>query len=372
MASIVCKFGGSSLSSAEMFRRVREIIHACPDRKYIVLSAPGKRMSGDEKITDLLYRLHECGGVRDQSIFAQIFQRYSSIRDQLVPGFDLESEFAHVRRGIVTKGMDYTVSRGEYICAKLFAAYMDWPFVDAAELFFFSEDGVIDLELSIARIREHLLTMERAIIPGFYGSSPACGIKTFSRGGSDVSGALLAAAIGADRYENWTDVDGLYSADPNLVPEAVRHSEVSLGQMIRIAKAGANVLHPDALLPLMGSGIGTVLKNTLCPCSRGTCIREDYDQIVPCITGRKGLYMITQPSGNVDVLLHPTPVSGGRPVAVISAFGLQDSLLVQIDKRLHPIHIIHMQDHKQIIIEENAYEDSVRKIHSILMERNTI
>ena len=368
MSSIVCKFGGSSLSDAEMWLRVRDIILADPERKYIVLSAPGKRMPDDEKITDLLYKAHACGTAGDHSIFSRIFQRYASIRDRLVPRFDLETEFARIRSRISSQSADYIASRGEYICAKMFAAFMGWPFVDAAELFFFSDNVSIDMDKSFACIRDRILPLEHAVVPGFYGSTPACGIRTFTRGGSDVSGALLAAAINAARYENWTDVDGLFSADPNLVPDAVRHPEVSLAQMRRIAKAGANLLHPDALLPLKGSGIDTIIKNTRQPGAQGTIIREDFPGTTRCVTGLRSQYMIKTAIGESTVLLHPTPVSGGRPVAVISAFGLDDEQLQSIFTRLNPIHIIHMQDHKQIIIEEEDYEDAVRKIHSILME----
>ena len=367
MSSVVCKFGGSSLSDAEMFLRVRDIIHACPDRKYIVLSAPGKRMPQDEKITDLLYRAHDCGAAGDHSIFSRIFQRYASIRDRLVPHFDLESEFARIRSRI-TESADFTASRGEYLCAKLFAAFMGWPFADAAELFFFSADGRIDYERSFDRVREKLSSLGHAVIPGFYGSTPACGVKTFTRGGSDVSGALLAAAIHAERYENWTDVDGLFSADPNLVPDAIRHPEVSLAQMERIARAGVNLLHPDALLPIRGSGIETIIKNTRHPEAPGTVIREDFSSTVRCVTGKRGQYMIQAANGASSALLHPTPISGGRVVAVISAFGLGDAQLQSIITQVQPIHIIHMQDHKQIIIEEEDYNDAVRKIHSILMK----
>ncbi len=369
MASIVCKFGGSSLSDAEMFLRVRNILEACPDRKYIVLSAPGKRMPGDEKITDLLYRFHECGGAGDRSIFTQIFQRYTSIRDRLIPTFDLEAEFARIRRCSRSSHTDFTVSRGEYLCAKLFSAFMGWPFVDAAELFFFTGNGSIDLERTRRSVSERLGGLSRAVIPGFYGSTPDCGIRTFTRGGSDVSGALLAAALHADRYENWTDVDGLYSADPNLVPSAVRHPLVNLNQMERIARAGASVLHPDALLPLKGSGIETVLKNTRRPDLPGTRIREDFSETVCCVTGRRGLYMRWSPDGGCsEPVLHSTPVEDARCVAAVSAFNCPDALLPHIDKQLHPIHIIHMQDHKQIIVENDAYNDAVRKIHRILVK----
>ncbi|MBQ8506250.1 MAG: hypothetical protein IJ466_02305 [Clostridia bacterium] len=371
MSSIVCKFGGSSVCDAGMFLRVKEILLACPERKYIVLSAPGKRTMDDEKITDLLYRAYEAGCAGDQFIFAQIFQRYASIRDRLAPKFDLEAEFASIRRNSRISA-DFAVSRGEYLCAKLFAAFMDLPFVDAADLFIFGDNG-IDYEETRRRIQEKLLPLGRAVVPGFYGSTRDCGVRTFTRGGSDVSGALLAAALDADCYENWTDVDGLFSADPNIVPEAARHSCVGLTQMERIARAGAKLLHPDALIPLKGTGIQTIIKNTHAPDAPGTAICEFYLPTVPCVTGITGLYMMESPGGaSSDILLHPTPISGARRVDAISAFGMPDEALDAVKASVNPIHIIHMQDHKQIIIEEGRYAESVRKIHSILMLDNII
>ena len=360
MSLFVCKFGGSSVSDAEMFLRVREILRACPDRRYIVLSAPGKRTPSDEKITDLLYRAHEAGGAGDQYIFAQIFQRYAAIRDRLAPDFDLEAEFSRLRS--CTHSADFTVSRGEYLCAKLFSAFSGLPFVDAAELFFFGADGKIDLHETRRRSRERLKDLSCAVIPGFYGTAPDCGIRTFTRGGSDVSGALLAATLDADCYENWTDVDGLYSADPNIVPGALRHTRVSLQQMERIARAGAQLLHPDALSPLRGTGIETMLKNTHAPECPGTRISENFHETLPCVTGMRGMYL------DAGMHIGSLPAANARRVAVVSAFGLSDAALPAIKTELQPIHIIHMQDHKQIIIEENDYSNSVRKIHSILME----
>ena len=262
---------------------------------------------------------------------------------------------------------DYILSRGEYLCAKLFASFMGWPFVDAADLFIFNEGG-IDAKKTRQCIRSALLTMDHAVIPGFYGASSA-GIRTFSRGGSDVSGALLAAALDADIYENWTDVDGLFSADPNIAPQARRHRCVNLQQMERIARAGANLLHPDALLPLKGTGIQTIIKNTRAPQCPGTTICEYYLPTVPCVTGMRGMWFNENcpevPPGGKSF-------EGSLPVDVISAFGLSLKHLDAVNAAVNPIHIIHMQDHKQIIIEEGKYADSVRKIHSILMRANPI
>ncbi len=367
MTTSVCKFGGSSVCDADMLLRVKAILAASPDRRFIVLSAPGRRTPDDIKITDLLYRAYACGEQGDQLILAQIFQRYAAMRDRLAPSFDLEYEFARIRSEY-SASADMLVSRGEYLSAKLFSAFTGMPFVDADELFFFSGDA-IDLPESLRRSRERLSDMTCAVVPGFYGMS-RCGIKTFSRGGSDVSGALLAAALHADRYENWTDVDGLYTADPSLVPEARRCRLVSLRQLRSIAQAGSSLLHPDALAPLEGSGIETIIKNTCAPEDPGTRVIDGACPPVPCVTGKRGMYLLSDPSSqNESPLVYATPAAGARRVAVISAFGLEDSDDAALRALIDPIDIIHMQDHKQIIIDEACYVASVRKIHSLLMSR---
>ena len=370
MSITVCKFGGSSVSDAGMFVRVNRILRSDPDRKYIVLSAPGKRCSADEKITDLLYRAHAAGCAGDHSILAQIFERYASIRDALAPDFNLEAEFAQIRANLCLS-LDYAASRGEYLCAKLFAAYARLPFVDATELLFFKDSGEIDTQATGHAIRDKLLPLGRAVVPGFYGVMPDGSVRTFTRGGSDVSGALLAAGLGADLYENWTDVDGLYTADPNLVEHPVRNLRVSFRQMERIAAAGARLLHPDALRPLHGTHIDALLKNTFAPGAPGTRISEDYDGQVRCVTGRRRLYMLGDPDGAggaQDVLLHPLPLQGSVHVAAVSAFGLTDAQICRVETTVKPIHIIHMQDHIQIIIPAREYEATIRIVYKILME----
>jgi len=367
MSTTVCKFGGSSLSDAGMFRRVLQIIRSDDARRYIVLSAPGMRFEGDEKITDLLYSAFYAGTSQAPYIISRIYQRYARIRDELCPDFDLESEFSRVRESFFLSA-DFAASRGEYLCAKLFAAYSGIPFVDAAELLFFREDGSINLDATRCAVKERLSSLERAVIPGFYGRSAGGGIRTFSRGGSDVSGALLAGALKANLYENWTDVDGLYTADPNIVPGARRNLQISLTQMERIAEAGARLLHPDALSPLRGTGIDTVLKNTFSPGLPGTCISERCLKNVCCVTGQKGLYMMGDPSPDESSvpLLRTLPMAGCMRVCAVRAFGLEPEAIRKIREILKPIHIIHMRDHIQIIIPEKEYENAIRMVHSLL------
>lgn len=373
MSIIVCKFGGSSVADAGMFVRVNRILSSDANRKYIVLSAPGMRCPRDEKITDLLYRAHSAGSTGDHSIFAQIFERYASIRDALAPDFPLEAEFARIRQNL-TSSPDYAASRGEYLCAKLFAAYAHLPFVDATELIAFEPSGAVNRAATFRAIQEKLAPLERAVIPGFYGASRDGQIRTFSRGGSDVSGAWIAAALKADLYENWTDVDGLFTADPRLVPSPRRNLRVSLDQMRRIADAGARLLHPDALVPLAGTGIDTLLKNTFAPGAAGTRISERFSESVKCVTGRRALFMLGDPAAQADaqdVLLHTLPLQGSVRVACVSVFGASPAQIQQIERAVKPIHIIHMQDHIQIIIPECEYASTVAQAHAILMDEGS-
>lgn len=350
MCITVCKFGGSSLADEGMFARVRRIIEADPARRYIVLSAPGRRFAGDDKITDLLIAAHNASQLGDYSILARIFKRYASIRRFLAPSFPLEQEFMRIRRGLHTS-MDYAASRGEYLCAKLFSSYASLPFVDAAELILFREDGSIDAGRSRDAVERKLLKHHRAVIPGFYGLDTGGEIRTFARGGSDISGALISVLTDADLYENWTDVDGLFTADPAIVNNPVRSRQVSLGQMVRICRAGAQLLHPDALTPLKGTGIDTELKNTFDPDAPGTRISEGFGEDVRCVTGQRGLV---------------TP--DGENIAAVRAFGLTGAQATRIREELNPIHIINMQDYMEYIIPEAEYETAIRLVHSILLD----
>ena len=367
MSLTVCKFGGSSLADAGMFARVNRILEGDAARRYIVVSAPGARFPGDEKITDMLYRAHAANLAGDHSILAHIFARYAEIRDALAPNFNLEEEFARLEEDLY-RSTDYAASRGEYFCAKLFAAYMNLPFVDAADLFFFAADGSIDMDATARAVQRKLLPLECAVVPGFYGTAKGCGVRTFTRGGSDVSGALLAAAAGADLYENWTDVDGLFTADPSLVSRPERNLVVSLEQMERISAGGAKLLHAEALRPLHGTGIDTLLKNTFHPDAPGTRVSESCTTTARCVTGQPTLYMRGDPRAGSEMQLHPLPLPNSIRVASVCAFGLTDAQIRRVVREVKPIHIIHMQDHIQIILPEKEYSDTIRAVHAILME----
>ncbi len=367
MSLIVCKFGGSSLADAGMFVRVNRILRSDPARRYIVVSAPGTRFPGDEKITDLFYRAHASDRAGDHSILARIFARYAAIRDALAPDFDLEGEFDRIENELYLS-LDYAASRGEYLCAKLFAAYAHMDFVDASELLFFRANGGVDVDATVEAVRRKLLPLGRAVVPGFYGAAHNGGVRTFTRGGSDVSGALLAAALNAELYENWTDVDGLFTADPNLVHQPARNLVVGMDQMEQISKAGAKLLHPLALRPLRGTGIDTLLKNTFSPGSPGTRITERPVPPVRCVTGQPTLYMRGDPAEPESVRLCELPLQGSVTVASVNAFGLTDAQIRRVVREIKPIHIIHMRDYVQIILPEKEYESTIRAVHAILMD----
>ena len=371
MAIAVCKFGGTSLSDAGRFRRVFAISEQSADRRYIVLSAPGKRTQDDEKITDLFYRAHYAKAPEDRYIFSRIYQRYASIRDELGIVFDLESEFMQIWEKLHLSP-DYAASRGEYLCAKMFAAYTGYAFIDAAEVLYFVSNDEIDLPRSRWSFAEKLKgERRRVVIPGFYGTGADGRIRTFTRGGSDISGAVVSVLAGADRYENWTDVDGVYSADPEAIPEAIHHRCVNIHQMHDIAEAGAQVLHPKSLEALFGTGIRTVIRNSFLPDQDGSCICEEFTKIVPCVTGKRGLGLngtVLKPEYAEDEVL-PLAPAGDRDerLAVVSVFASDAAVYARVLSILKPISIQYMHNHMKIIIAEESYGDMVRKIHALLI-----
>ena len=215
----VVKFGGSSLADAKQFKKVADIIRADEERRYVVPSAPGKRFKEDDKVTDLLYKSFENAGKPEfEEVFGKIRERYSSIVEDLGIELDLDAELKDIETCILNKaGRDFAASRGEYLNAKILSKYLGYEFIDAAEVVFFRDDGTLDSEKTNTVLAERLETVERAVIPGFYGSMPNHTIKTFSRGGSDISGAIVARAAQADVYENWTDVSGFLICAPRIV-----------------------------------------------------------------------------------------------------------------------------------------------------------
>ena len=297
------KFGGSSMADAGQYRKIRDILMADPERRVVVVSAAGKRFSGDHKLTDLLYLCyaHIQYGVDCSSIFEMIASRYLDIRDELGLDLRLEPELEQLKKRIDAKAVsqEELVSRGEYFSAKLMAAYLGFQFVDAADWVKFNLDGTVDKEASYEALRNQVLLGYGAVIPGFYGIMPDGTIHTFSRGGSDITGALAAAALDADVYENWTDVSGILMADPRIVDDPQAIPEVTYDELRELSYSGAQVLHEDSIFPVREKNIPVNIRNTNQPDAPGTMIRESFeadhdpDRFITGITGKTDFSIIS-------------------------------------------------------------------------------
>ena len=296
----VLKFGGSSLADARQFAKVKSIVEADPARRVVIVSAPGKRFSGDHKITDLLYlcAAHIKYGVSCEDIFAMIRDRYNEIIAECGLHISLDKEFDalwdKMKNGI---SQDELASRGEYFSARLMAEYLGYEFVDAARWIKFKFDGTVDQDASYAALRS-LAEDRKVVIPGFYGVMPDGHIRTFSRGGSDVSGAIVARAAYADLYENWTDVSGFLMADPHVVPEARTIRSITYRELRELSYMGATVLHEDSVFPVHRAGIPTNIRNTNAPSERGTMIthgsvEEKNPYVITGIAGKLGFSVIS-------------------------------------------------------------------------------
>lgn len=288
----VAKFGGSSLADAAHFQKVREIVEADPERRYIVPSAPGKRSPQDEKVTDLLYLCYEEAkhGHPYKKLLEKIKERYKEICRDLSMEFFLEPDFGKIEAAFLEHaGAEYAASRGEYLNGKLLAAYLGYEFVDAAEVVRFGKDGRFEDERTNFFLGQKLSRLERAVIPGFYGADDAGNIHTFSRGGSDVTGAIVARAVLADLYENWTDVSGFLLADPGIISHPRKIDVMTFEELRELAYRGATVLHEEAVYPVRREGISIHIRNTNAPEETGTviCSRIAPEEEVP-ITGIAG------------------------------------------------------------------------------------
>ena len=298
----IAKFGGSSMADAAQYRKVRDIILADPGRRVVVVSAAGKRNSADHKLTDLLYlcHAHVQYGVDCTPVFNMITSRYLEIRDELGLDVDLETEFAALKKRLDAKkvSQDELVSRGEYYSAKLMAAYLDFQFVDAADWVKFNMDGTVDKKASYAALKSQVLG-KGIVTPGFYGVMPGGDIRTFTRGGSDITGALAAAALDAGMYENWTDVSGILMADPRIVENPQPIPEVTYDELRELSYAGAQVLHEGTIFPVREKNIPLNIRNTNDPSHPGTMIRESFDtetdphRVITGITGKKDFSIVT-------------------------------------------------------------------------------
>ena len=292
----IVKFGGSSLADAGQFRKVKSIIEAEASRRYVVPSAPGKRFSGDVKVTDMLYDCYEkaAAGKDCRDNLISIRSRYESIIQELaLEGFTLKEEFAKIEEHLSgTPERDYIASRGEYLNGLILAAYLGIDFIDAAEVICFREDGTFDDHRTERKMKDRLSEVERAVIPGFYGSLPDGRIRTFSRGGSDITGSIVAAAVHADVYENWTDVSGFKIADPRIVEDPAGIETITYRELRELSYMGASVLHDEAIFPVRRIGIPINIRNTNAPQDEGTWIVESTAQksgyVITGIAGKKG------------------------------------------------------------------------------------
>ena len=297
---IVVKFGGSSLASAEQFKKVGKIIKKDEARKYVIPSAPGKRTPDDTKVTDLLYSCYGQALLEEdeceenfEGLLAEIKKRYEEIISGLGLTLSLDDEFRTIRENFSKKiGRDYAASRGEYLNGIIMAAYLGYEFIDAAEVILFDAAGNFDAEKTDKLLSKRLAKTERAVIPGFYGSMPGGKIKTFSRGGSDITGSIVSKAVHADLYENWTDVSGFLIADPRIVRKPKSIDVITYRELRELSYMGATVLHEDAIFPVRKEGIPINIRNTNSPEDKGTLIVEG--------TCRKPRFVITGIAGKKD------------------------------------------------------------------------
>ena len=312
----VVKFGGSSLASAKQFEKVGAIIKADEERKFVVPSAPGKRDSNDTKVTDMLYATYayaEKGNDFTKALKA-IEARYQEIIDGLGLSLSLKDEFAKIAENFKNKaGSDYAASRGEYLNGIIMANYLGYEFIDAAEEIFFDNDGNFLADKTDEILSARLENVERAVIPGFYGSKENGVVKTFSRGGSDVTGSIVAKAVRADVYENWTDVSGFLIADPRIVEKPKAIDTITYKELRELAYMGATVLHEDAIFPVRKAGIPINIKNTNAPKDPGTwivestCVKPKY--VITGVAGKKGFCSI-----NIEKDMMNAEVGFGRKV----------------------------------------------------------
>lgn len=312
----VVKFGGSSLANAGQFSKVGKIIREDKSRRYVVPSAPGKRNAKDNKVTDMLYQCYGMAEAEENfaSLLRKIQERYDAIINGLNLNFSLNKEFEMIAENFRKKaGADYAASRGEYLNGMIMANYLGFEFVDAAEVIVFKEDGEFDTDKTNQLLGDRLRSCEYAVIPGFYGAKEDGTVKTFSRGGSDITGSIVAKAVRADIYENWTDVSGFLIADPRIIkkPEVIK--VITYRELRELSYMGATVLHEDAVFPVRKEGIPINIRNTNAPEDEGTLIVESTcrqpDYTITGIAGKKGFVAV-----NIDKDMMNAEVGFGRKV----------------------------------------------------------
>ena len=368
----VSKFGGSSLASAKQFKKVGDIIRADKSRRYVVPSAPGKRNDKDEKVTDMLYACYDAAseGRSYKKILEKIRGRYEEIIEGLDLNLNLDHEFAKLEENFLAgAGRDYAASRGEYLNGIVIANYLGYEFIDAAEVIFFDEQGNFEADLTDKELSERLSHVERAVVPGFYGSRPDGSIKTFSRGGSDVTGSIVAKAVHADLYENWTDVSGFLVTDPRIVEDPEVIETITYRELRELSYMGASVLHEDAIFPVRKEGIPINIRNTNRPSDPGTMIVESTlkrpHYTITGIAGRKGFCAV-----NIEKAMMNTEVGFGRKVlSVFEKSGISfEHMPSGIDTMTIFVHQSEFEDHEQSVIAgiHRAVEPDVVELESDL------
>ncbi len=312
----VVKFGGSSLASAEQFAKVGEIVRSDKARIYVVPSAPGKRYNSDTKVTDMLYACYDIAveGKDFSKQLKAIKSRYDEIISGLKLKMTLADEFSEIEKNFKDgAGRDYAASRGEYLNGKIMAEYLGYQFIDAAEVIFFDENGDFDSEKTNEVLTDRLAGMKNAVVPGFYGSMPDGKVKTFSRGGSDITGSIVSRAAKVDIYENWTDVSGFLVADPRIIDNPAGIDTITYRELRELSYMGASVLHEDAIFPVRREGIPINIKNTNAPEDSGTWIVESTAQkskyVITGIAGKKGFCSV-----NIDKAKMNNEIGFGRRV----------------------------------------------------------
>ena len=349
----VVKFGGSSLANAEQFRKAGDIIRSEKSRRYVIPSAPGKRFSEDTKVTDMLYQCYaEAEAGNDFSVqLKAIKERYYEIIRGLNLELSLEEEFSEIQKQFQqSAGSEYAASRGEFLNGKIMAAFLGYTFVDAADVIRFEDDGSIDIDTTDALMMKKLGRLENAVIPGFYGADAKGKVRTFSRGGSDITGSLVARAISADMYENWTDVSGFLVADPRIVPNPVQMETITYRELRELSYMGATVLHEDAIFPVRKKGIPINIRNTNCPDDPGTMIVESTCKkpkyVITGIAGKKGFCSI-----NIEKSMMNSEIGFGRKV-----------LQVFEDQNISFEHIPSGIDTMTVYVHQSEFEDKEQQV----------
>ncbi len=349
----VVKFGGSSLANAEQFKKAGEIIMAEESRRYVVPSAPGKRHSGDTKVTDMLYgcyRLAEEGEDYSNQLKA-IKERFYEIIRGLNLELSLEEDFREIDDNFKNlAGQEYAASRGEFLNGKIMAAYLGYTFVDAAEVVRFTSEGTLDMDATDVLMGAKLENLPNAVVPGFYGAEESGKVRTFSRGGSDITGSLVARAVCADMYENWTDVSGFLVADPHIVKNPAQMETITYRELRELSYMGATVLHEDAIFPVRKKGIPINIRNTNCPDDPGTMIVESTCKrpryTITGIAGKKGFCSI-----NIEKSMMNSEIGFGRRV-----------LQVFEDQQISFEHIPSGIDTMTVYVHQSEFEDKEQQV----------